>query len=55
VIRHIAKFLGLPGGKRRLRQDPIAWVLLSVAAVFIASKATVLVALHLAAVKQVSR
>jgi hypothetical protein len=51
----VVKFLGLAGGRRRRRQDPIAWALLTVAAAAVAFKAMVLAALHLAAFKEVAR
>jgi hypothetical protein len=53
--RRIAKFLGLHGGKRRRRQDPIAWSLLAVVGAVAFAKAAILTVLQVAAVKGVSR
>ena len=49
------KLLGLDGGVRRRRQDPIAWVAISVAATFAFVKVAVITALHLTLFKVVSR
>jgi hypothetical protein len=49
------KFLGLDGGTRRRRQDPIAWVALSVIATALLLKVAVVAALHLSLSKGVSR
>lgn len=51
----VAKFLGLHGGKRRRRQDPIAWSLLTVVAAVALVKLALLTVLHMAAVKGVQR